>query len=244
MDGAPLVNLSNLMAKFRSMEVIANNIANASTPGFKREVAKFEEFLKQMPPSEGDEGPDILSLVTNAGVSRDMSQGSITPTGAPFDLAISGSGYFVVQTPAGERYTRNGHFTLDGEGRVVTSDNAYLVTDAGPLTIAPTDGAIAIAADGTVSGKTATLGKIRVVDFADPARLKKEGATLYSADQPAIPGSGKIQQGALESSNVQPVIEISQIIEVMRAYETASSLMKSLQGEPGELSRLAEMPQK
>jgi flagellar hook-basal body protein len=92
MDGAPLVNLSNLIAKFRSIDVIANNIANASTPGFKREVAKFEEFLKQMPPSEGEEKPEILSLVANVGVDRDLSQGSINLTGAPYDLAINGKG--------------------------------------------------------------------------------------------------------------------------------------------------------
>jgi flagellar basal-body rod protein FlgF len=244
MDGAALVNLSNLMAKFRSIDVIANNIANASTPGFKREVAKFEEFLKQMPPSESEDKPEILSLVADVGVVRDLSQGSINLTGAPFDLAISGTGFFVVQTPAGERYTRNGHFTLDGEGRLVTSGNAIVATEGGSLTIAPTDGAVSIAADGTVSSKTATLGKIRIVDFADPARLKKEGASLYSSDQTTKPGAGEIRQGAIESSNVEPVTEIARMIEVMRAYEAAAGLMKSLQGEPGEMERLAKMPQK
>jgi flagellar basal-body rod protein FlgF len=244
MDGAALVNLSNLMAKFRSIDVIANNIANASTPGFKREVAKFEEFLKQMPPSEGEEKPEILSLVADVGVTRDLSQGSINLTGAPYDLAINGSGYFVVQTPQGERYTRNGHFTLDGQGRLVTSGNDVVITESGPVTITPTDGAVSIAPDGTVSSKTATLGKIRIVDFPDPSRLKKEGASLYSSDQVAKPAAGEIRQGAIENSNVEPVIEIAKMIEVMRAYEAASGLMKSLQGEPGEMARLANMPQK
>jgi flagellar basal-body rod protein FlgF len=244
MDGAPLVNLSNLIAKFRSIDVIANNIANASTPGFKREVAKFEEFLKQMPPSEGEEKPEILSLVANVGVDRDLSQGSINLTGAPYDLAINGKGFFVIQTPQGERYTRNGHFTLDNEGRLVTSGNTIVATEGGTLTIAPTDGMIGVAPDGTVSGKTGTLGKIRIVDFESPEKLKQEGATLYSSDQAAKPGTGKIQQGAIESSNVEPVTEIARMIEVMRAYEAAAGLMKSLQGEPGEMARLAAMPQK
>jgi flagellar basal-body rod protein FlgF len=95
-----------------------------------------------------------------------------------------------------------------------------------------------------VSSKTATLGKIRIVDFPDPSRLKKEGASLYSSDQVAKPAAGEIRQGAIENSNVEPVIEIAKMIEVMRAYEAASGLMKSLQGEPGEMARLANMPQK
>jgi flagellar basal-body rod protein FlgF len=244
MDGAPLVNLSNLIAKLRSIDVIANNIANASTPGFKREVAKFEEFLKLMPPSEGEDKPELLSLVANVGAVRDLSQGSINLTGAPYDLAINGKGFFVVQTPQGERYTRDGHFTLDSQGRLVTSGNALVATESGTLTIAPTDGSISISRDGTVSGKTATLGKIRIVDFESPEKLRQEGANLYSSDQMAKPATGQIQQGAIENSNVEPVIEIAHMIEVMRAYEAASGLMKSLQGEPGEMARLANMPQK
>ncbi len=244
MEDAALVNLSNLMAKFRTIDVIANNIANASTPGFKREVAKFEEFLKQMPASEGEEKPEMLSLVSNVGIVRDLSQGSMNVTGSPYDLAINGSGYFVVQTPQGERYTRNGHFTLDGQGRLVTSGNYTVATDSGPLTIAPTDGTVSIAPDGTVSSKTAILGKIRIVDFSNPTRLRKEGASLYSSDESPIHGTGEVQQGAIENSNVEPVIEIAQMIEVMRAYEAASGLMKSLQGEPGEMARLANIPKK
>lgn len=244
MEEAALVNLSNLMAKFRAIDVIANNIANASTPGFKRGVAKFEEFLKQMPASEGEEKPEILSLVSNVGVVQDLSQGSMNVTGSPYDLAINGSGYFVVQTPQGERYTRNGHFTLDGQGRLVTSGNYIVATDSGPLTIVPTDGTVSIAPDGTVSSKIATLGKIRIVDFSNPAKLRKEGAGLYSSDEPPVHGVGEVQQGAIENSNVEPVTEIAQMIEVMRAYESASGLMKSLQGEPGEMARLANMPQK
>lgn len=244
MDGAALVNLSNLMAKLRSIDAIANNIANSSTPGFKREVVKFEEFLKQMPPSEGEGKPELLSLVADMGAVRDLSQGSINITGAPYDLAINGKGFFVVQTSAGERYTRNGHFTLDNEGRLVTSGNAFVGTEGGPLTITPNDGPVSIASDGTVSSKIGTIGKIRIVDFANPEQLKKEGASLYSSDQAALPGAGHIRQGAIEGSNVEPVIEIAQMIEVMRAYESASSLMKSLQGEPGELERLAAMPSK
>jgi flagellar basal-body rod protein FlgF len=116
----------------------------------------------------------------------------------------------------------------------VTSGNAIVATEGGTLTIAPTDGMIGIAPDGTVSGKTGTLGKIRIVDFESPEKLIQEGATLYSSDQSAKPGTGKIQQGAIESSNVEPVTEIAHMIEVMRAYEAAAGLMKSLQGEPGE----------
>ncbi len=159
MDGAALVNLSNLVAKYLSIDAIANNIANASTPGYKRAVAQFEEFLKQMPPSEGEDKPELLSLVANTGVSRDFSQGDLSITGVPYNLAIEGKGFFVVQTPEGERYTGNGHFTLDGEGRLVTSGGSFLLTEGGRLAITPADGAINIASDGAVTGKAGSFGK-------------------------------------------------------------------------------------
>ena len=153
MDNTLLVSLSQQLAAYRSMDVIANNLANLSTPAFKRETATFEEFVQQVQPSEGQSGPQTISFVKDTGVVRDLNEGRLEPTGAPFDLAINGKGYFVAQTANGERYTRNGHFMLDADGQIVTGDGYPVAGDGGAITITPDDGDIHIAADGTVSGK-------------------------------------------------------------------------------------------
>jgi len=245
MDNSLLVSLSQQLAAYRAMDVIANNLANASTPGFKREAAKFEEYIAQMRPAEGQTGAQSVSFVKDAGILRDTSQGNIQRTGATYDVAISGKGYFAVQTPQGMRYTRDGHFSLDANGQIVTTDGHAVQGDGGAITITPDDGEISIAADGTVSGKTGQLAKMRIVDFADAATaMKKEGGNLYSTDQVAIVPTGtSLRQGMLESSNVQPVIEISHMIEVMRAYEATATLAKSHEDLKRQaIEKLGRMP--
>jgi flagellar basal-body rod protein FlgF len=245
MDNSLLVSLSQQLAAYRAMDVIANNLANASTPGFKREAAKFEEYIAQMRPAEGQTGSQSVSFVKDAGILRDTSQGNIQRTGATYDLALSGKGFFAVQTPQGMRYTRDGHFSLDANGQIVTTDGHALQGDGGAITITPDDGQIQIAPDGTVSGKTGQLAKIRIVDFADAATsMKKEGGNLYSTNQAAIVPTGtSLRQGMLESSNVQPVIEISHMIEVMRAYEATATLAKSHEDLKRQaIEKLGRMP--
>jgi flagellar basal-body rod protein FlgF len=228
MDNALLVSLSQQMAAYRSMEVIANNLANLSTPAFKREEAKFEQFVQQVQPSEGESGPQTVSFVKDTGVSRDLSEGRLESTGDPFDLAINGKGYFVVQTAAGNSYTRNGHLTLNGDGELVTDSGDPVLGDGGPLTITADDGNVHIAADGTVSGLRGEIGKLQLVDFADDTTLQKDGSSLYSTGQtPNATTGGTIEQGMLEDSNVEPVIEISHMIDVMRAYQATASLTQS-----------------
>lgn len=228
MDNASLVTLSYQLAAYRSMDVIANNIANVSTPGFKRESAKFEELVQQVKPTDDPGSPRSLSFVRDAGIVRDLSEGSLQSTGSPFDLAISGKGYFAVQTPGGERYTRNGHFTLNADGIIVTEQGEPLLGDGGPITIAVDDGDISIGPDGTVSGKQGQIAKVRLVDFANERAMTKEGTSLYSTTQAPLPASNAVvTQGMLEGSNVQPVVEISRMIEVMRSYQATATLASS-----------------
>ncbi len=232
MDNSLLVSLSQQLAAYRAMDVIANNLANVSTPGFKRESAKFEEYVTQMRPSETQKGPQSISFVKDAGVMRDTGQGEITQTGATYDLAIAGQGFFQVQTPQGMRYTRDGHFSLDANGNLATSQGYQVQGDGGTITITPNDGDIDIARDGSISsvvnGIGNQLGKLKVVAFDDPAAMTKEGANLYSTTQtPNTPATVAVTQRALEGSNVQPVVEISHMIEVMRAYEATSNLSQS-----------------
>jgi flagellar basal-body rod protein FlgF len=232
MDNSLLVSLSQQLAAYRAMDVIANNLANVSTPGFKREAAKFEEYVTRVRPAEDQKGPQTVSFVKDAGVLRDSEQGNIERTGATYDVALNGKGYFQVQTAAGMRYTRDGHFSLDANGNMVTSEGYQVQGDGGAITIAPTDGDINIAPDGTISsvvrGVGNQLGKLKVVDFANDAALTKQGANLYSTSQtPTAATNTTMRQGSLEGSNVQPVIEISKMIEVMRAYEATATLSKS-----------------
>lgn len=248
MDNSLLVSLSQQLAAYRAMDVIANNIANVSTPGFKREAAKFEEYIAEMRPAEGQKGTQTVSFVKDAGVIRDSSQGNIEQTGATYDVAINGKGYFAVQTPQGLRYTRDGHFSLDNNGNLVTSSGYQVQGDGGAITITPNDGEISIAPDGTVSsvvnGVGNQLAKLKVVEFADPNALTKQGANLYASDQtPTTPAVVSLRQGALEASNVQPVIEISHMIEVMRAYEATATLSKSQEDMMRQaIERLGQVP--
>ena len=248
MDNSLLVSLSQQIAAYRAMDVIANNLANASTAGFKRESAKFEEQLSNVQGVGATPGRQSLSFVKDGGTLRDNGQGAMEKTGATFDLAISGKGYFTVQTPAGLRYTRDGHFSLDGNGQIVTGDGYALQGDGGAITINPTDGEIQIATDGTVSsvvkGVGNQLAKIKLVDFANESAMTKQGANLYNTSQAATaPDKTVLRQGFIESSNVQPVIEISKMIEVMRAYEATSTLSKSQDDLTSQaIDKLGTMP--
>jgi flagellar basal-body rod protein FlgF len=228
MDNTLLISLSHQIASYRSMDVIANNIANVSTPAFQREEPTFQEFVVNVTPAEGQVGPQTLSFVKDTGLVRDLSEGRLETTGAPFDMAIHGKGYFVVQTANGDRYTRDGHFTLNEAGQIVTSNGDPVQGDGGPITITPDDGDVHIAADGTVSGKTGQIGRVRVVDFENPRLLTKEGASLYATDQsPVTADNFQLQSGMLETSNVEPVVEISHMIEVMRAYQATATLTQT-----------------
>lgn len=243
-DNTLLVSLSHQLAAYRSMDVIANNIANVSTPAYKREGVKFEEFLTRMKPSETEKGTQAVSFVVDRGVVRDKSEGRMDRTNAPYDLAINGNGYFVLQTPGGDRYTRDGHFQLDREGTLVTSNGDKVMGEGGPLTFSTDDGDIHIGADGTITGKQGQLGKIRLVSFDDEGAMQKQGANTYATDEAPKPATrAAIHQGMLESSNVEPVVEISHMIQVTRAYQLTASVTQTHQDLMRQaVSKLGSMP--
>lgn len=224
MENAFLVSLSHQMAAHRSMEVIANNLANLSTPAYKRESVQFEEFTVKVQPAQGKPAPQYVSFVLDRGVVRDLAEGRFVTTDAPLDLAIGGAGYFVVSTPGGERFTRNGHFMLDAAGRLVTADGHPVMGEGGEITIKPEDGEPRIAPDGTVSGAQGQIGKIRLASVGNERALKKEGSSLYVADDPVLPAAATIHQGVIETSNVEAVVELTRMIDVMRAYQASANL--------------------
>ena len=246
MNQTMLISLSHQMAAYQAMDSIANNIANVSTPGFKRETPTFQEYVAQVQPGEGEQGGNSVSYVQETGVVRDLSEGPMQSTGGKFDFAIHGNGYFVIQTANGERYTRNGHFTLDLNGKLSTEDGNEVETQGGALSITPQDGDVNVSGDGTVSatinGTQSQLGKLKVVDFANDAALQKEGDSLYSTTQTANAAKNvKVIQGMLESSNVQPVVEISNMIEIMRSYQATANLSQSQQSQDmASIDKLAQ----
>lgn len=230
MENAFLVGLSQQMAATRAMEVIANNLANLGTPAFKHEDVAFEQYMVPVQATEAEGGGTVnVSFVLDRGVVRDLSSGRMEQTGSLFDMAIDGPGYFVVQAPEGERYTRNGHFRLDAQGQVVTEDGYVVQSDGGAITLQPQDGDLRVGSDGSLSTDLQILGKLRVVTFADERALKKMGASFYdAAGQAATPAAKpSVRQGMIEKSNVEPVIEIAHMIDVMRAYQASVELTKS-----------------
>jgi flagellar basal-body rod protein FlgF len=226
MHTTQLVYLSQGLAAYQSMEAISNNLANMSTAGFKREMPQFHEYVDQLKP--GKHGAQSLSFVEPSGSWRDMRPGPIEMTHAPFDLAINGQGFFAIQTANGMRYTRNGHFTLDASGRITTAEGDPLQGSGGDISVSATDGDVHIAADGMVSGQNGQIGQVQLVDFPDDSALVKEGSGLYSTTQASqTPDNASLEQGAIEGSNVQPVAEITKMIEVMRSYQAVASMSET-----------------
>lgn len=228
MDNTLLINLSHQLARQQQMDVVANNLANMSTGSYKREQMQFEEYIQPSRPSEWQKGPQSLDFVQSLGTIRDLSEGALRQTGNTFDLAIGGNGYFAIQTANGVRYTRNGHFSLNNQGQIVTENGDLVLSDAGPLTIANEDGNVVIGQDGTVSGDQGQIGRLRVVQFANERQLAKEGDTYYNAGN-QLPVQAetnyKVEQGMLEDSNINPISEMTSMIKVMRSYQTVSNLM-------------------
>ncbi|HAH11485.1 MAG TPA: flagellar basal-body rod protein FlgF [Alphaproteobacteria bacterium] len=223
MENALLVGLTAQLALRRSMEIVANNVANISTGGYKRENPIFEQVLAQVDAPDRLEGTAEVAFVRDYRVLRDLSAGPLEQTGAPLDVAIGGAGHFVIETPNGERFTRDGHFKIDSAGRVVTRDGLGVMGEAGPLSLPANATDIKISEDGTVSANGTVAGRLRVVTFANEQTMIKEGANLLRSDEaPAPAAAPRLAQGMLERSNVQGVAEITRMIEISRAYQAVS----------------------
>lgn len=227
MENSAVIAVSKQGVLRRSMNVIANNLANMNTTGFKGEKMMFVEHLVR---SRGGAtiGGDKLSYVRDVATARDVSEGEFKKTGNPLDLAIHGDGFFAIGTPAGERYTRNGNFQMDGEGQLVTRNGDPVLSDGGqPFFLSPEDTSIDIARDGTVSTENGVLGKVGVVTFANKQDMRLIAGGLYSSRQQATQVEDPtISQGMLEGSNVQPIVEMTRMIEVHRSYASAKKFVE------------------
>ena len=230
MDNALYVGLSRQMVLKREMDIVANNIANADTNGFKVESLLTTETPG--PPAFTLEGPKPIKFVAANGVARDFGQGALRRTDAPLDMAVEGKGFFKVTTKDGDRFTRDGHFRMDDQGRLVTQAGDPVTDDGGgEITIDPQKGGeITVSEDGIVSQGSERVAKIGVYQFANLGALDKAGGNLYqnaSNQQPTAATDAKVRQGMLEGSNVNSIIEITRMIEVSRAYEQVTQMMSA-----------------
>lgn len=231
MQNALLVGLSRQVALARELDVVANNVANSTTTGFKARHTRFSEHLMPLARADGFPAPDQrLSYVIDAGSALDLSSGPVERTGNPLDAAIRGDAFFTVQTPAGERYTRAGSFQLNAQGQLVTADGLAVLGENGPITVTPQDGAPSIAPDGSVVTPAGPRGRLKLVAFQNPGALRNEGANLFSSAAPAQAAGpdARVESGALERSNVRPVVEMSRLIEVNRSYASLASAVSRL----------------
>jgi flagellar basal-body rod protein FlgF len=253
MENALLIGLSRQTTLERQIDVIANNIANINTNGFKADQPLFEEFLTSGAHEDNFKGKDRqVSFVQDRGTYTDLSQGAMQQTGNPLDVAIEGGGFLAVQTTGGERYTRDGNLQINGQGQLTTAGGDVVLSNSGPIVFQPTDHDVTIAADGTITVVEGTAradsirGKLRVVSFTDAQALLKQGANLYSAkNQGAVQADLKstVRQGYVEKSNVNSVAEMGRMIEVSRTYSQIANLLQQ-QGDlhKNAINQLAEIP--
>ena len=221
MDAAMYKALSGAVVQMHRLEVTAQDLANVNTSGYKGQRLSFSEVLaKRLPPEDRPGG-----LVAVANQVTNLGQGEIQPTGNPFNLALEGDGLFVVQTNRGVRYTRNGAFSLKADGTLITTEGDAVLGEGGPIQI--TGVRIQVASDGTVVSDDGEIGKIRVVRFAEPRRVTKEGANLFVTppDNVQEAAEPRVLQGSLEQSNVSSIEGMVSLIALNRQFEASQRAM-------------------
>lgn len=223
MDNAIYSALSRQSGLMQEMRAVANNIANISTAGFRREGVVFSEYVAGL---EGAE--PSLSMAFAHGREVDLQQGALAQTGGALDFAIEGEGFFKIETPSGEQLTRAGNFSLSAQGELLSADGLRVLDLGGsPILVPPGSGPISLAADGTLSSDGQPIAQIGVFLPADPNDLQHTGGTRFATREGTIEAEGYVLlQGFVEESNVNPVSEIARMIEVQRAYEMGQSFLE------------------
>ncbi|SMX26132.1 Flagellar basal-body rod protein FlgG [Pelagimonas phthalicica] len=222
METAGYTALSRQTGLMREMQVIANNIANANTTGFRQEGVIFSEYV-----TDGD-GLSGVAMAAARVRNTSFVQGTLEQTGGTFDVAIEGDGFFLIQAPGGQRLTRAGAFSPSAEGTLVTPDG-HQVLDAGgaPIFVPPNSDDLAIAGDGTISSDGRAIGQIGVVQPLEPRQMVREGGVMFRADEGFEPvDNPRVLQGFVEASNVDPILQVARMVEVQRAYELGQSFME------------------
>lgn len=228
MENTIYIALSQQSALERQIGVVANNIANMNTPGFKGQASLFLSYIDKIKDQPlRDPRLRQMALVNDYGTVTNFQPGSIEATGNPLDVALNGDGFLVVQRGQDRVYTRNGHFQLDAQRRLVTT-NGDLVLGQGnqPIQLPENDNDIAITSDGTIANKGGAINKLQIVRFDRPQFVEAAGDALFTTKEPEIPDTKtEIKQGYLEGSNVNGIKSMTEMIEVQRAYERANQIV-------------------
>jgi flagellar basal-body rod protein FlgF len=240
MENVSYIGLSQQMALKRQMDVAANNLANLDTPGFKAQSVLFLEYLNK--PRGGGE---FVAQVLDYASYRDLSAGALKQTYNDLDLALNGEGYFVVDTPEGPRYTRDGAFALNSQRQIVNKSGYPLLGDGGaPLEVQADASKITVVRGGVISTDKGEVGKIKVVGFENEQQMVEIGENLYDAaglaETPVA--DPQVVQGALEGANVNPIVEMNRMVEILRLYQaTQKMLMNDHERIRGTIQKLTRV---
>ncbi len=224
MDNAIYTTLGRQSGLLREMQVIANNIANVSTTGYRREAVVFAEHVSSL-----EDGGPSLSMANGTGRATDDRQGPLSRTNATFDFAIEGEGFFLLLTPEGERLSRAGSFGPTAEGELAAPDGARLLDLGGaPIFVPPDARTITLAPDGTLAADGQPIAQVGVFRPVDPLAISREHGTRFESREGWEPiEEPKLLQGFVEGSNVAAVTEMARMIEVQRSYELGQSFLDS-----------------
>ncbi len=236
--------LSGSIAAMKRMDIISNNLANVNTPGYKKDKMLFESMLAgAVNPPAVPQASTADPILQKENVYVDYGEGSVAQTGNPLDMAIDGDGFFVIQTPQGQAYTRQGNFRLAADGTLVTSDGYPVMGQNGAIRIQ--GGQVEIDAKGAIMVDGVESGTISIVDFPKPYNLtKSSSAQFLPANQQVVPqaATGSISQGLLEGSNVETITEMARMIETSRYFDACQRVIKGFDDMTGkaanELGRL------
>lgn len=228
MENPTTIVLSRLVAQGRATDVLAGNIANADTPGFKAERTLFSDWLNRARGLDAPPGGGLQASVQDRATYRDATEGPLQRTGNPFDLALGGEGFFTVQTATGPRLTRAGRFGPLPDGTLADGAGRPLLDTTGtPMRIAPGDTDVTISGDGSIVAQSGRIGRVGVVVPRDPMRMTAEGGRNLRADtDTAQVAQPHVVQGMLEGSNVQPVLEMTRMMAGLREFQFASQFVQ------------------
>lgn len=226
MENAQLIGLSRQIALERQMDVVANNIANINTSGFKSEAMLFEEYLMPVAADRDFAYPDQrLSYTQDWATIHDFTNGAIAQTGNTFDIALNGDGFLTVQTADGERYTRTGELKVDNTGLLVTNDGHAVLSEGGTIRFEPSETDIIFGSDGSILSSAGSKGRLRIVSFESPQQLSRQGGGLFAGEGGTLDFETQVVQGAVERSNVSGVREMANMIRVNRSYQMLTQIM-------------------
>lgn len=227
MENAQLISLSRQIALQRQMDVVANNMANINTTGFKSENMLFEDYLMPVAKNNDFTGGDSgLHYTQDWSTIHDMTSGPIEQTGNPLDVALDGEGFLTVQTSAGEVYTRSGALQINASGTLVDLNGNPVLSESGPVKFGDSDTDITIASNGAIMTSNGGKGRLKLVEFDDPQLLAREGDNYYSGPAGTPATATRVVQGSIEKSNVSGVTEMANMIRVQRAYQTLAGLLQ------------------